>query len=168
MKKGLIIVFSIILANILMIGTFYLHFQRQMTWTVREFTTNEEKADYACRALMPGIADILERYGRRGMRDSEDMLESRAFTSLDEMIESLPKGCEDAVRNTMKDAEPKQSKDITGKSVTMYGVMYQLPMAKREDLDKKYEYYFYGVHMSHYILEYEDGTYRFAVSIANM
>ena len=96
------------------------------------------------------------------------MLESRAFNSLDELVEALPKGFEDAIRKTVKDAKPEQSKDITGKSVTMYGVMYQLPQAKRGDLDNKYEYYFYGVRMSHYILEYEDGTYRFAVSIANM
>ena len=168
MRKGPIIAISIILAHVLIYGTFYLHFRRQMTWTVKEFTTAESREDYARRALMPGIADILERYGRRGMRDSEDMLESRAFSSLDEMIEALPKGCEDAVRKTIKNAEPKESKDITGKSVTMYGVMYQLPQAKRGDLDNKYEYYFYGVRMSHYILEYEDGTYRFAVSIANM
>ena len=168
MKKGLIIFFSIVLANILMFGTFYLHFQRQMTWSVHELTATEDKADRACRALMPGIAHILERYGRRGFRDSEDMLESRTFESLDDLISALPDGCEDSVRKTMKDAEPKQSKDITGKSVTMYGVMYQLPLAEKEDLDKKYEYYFYGVRISHYILEYEDGTYRFAVSIANM
>ena len=168
MRKGPIIAISIILVHILIYGTFYLHFRRQMTWTVKEFTTSESREDYACRALMPGIADILERYGRRGLRDSEDMLESRAFNSLDELVKALPKGFEDAIRKTVKDAKPVQSKDITGKSVTMYGVMYQLPMAGKEDLDKKYEYYFYGVRMSHYILEYEDGTYRFAVSIANM
>ena len=168
MRKGPIIAISIILAHVLIYGTFYLHFRRQMTWTVKEFTTAESREDYACRALMPGIADTLERYGRRGMRDSEDMLESRSFGSLDEMIKALPEGFEDAIKKTVKEAKPEQSKDITGKNVTMYGVMYQLPMASKEDLDKKYEYYFYGVRMSHYILQYEDGTYRFAISIANM
>ena len=167
MKKGLIIFFSIVLANILMFGTFYLHFQRQMTWSVHELTVAEDKADRACRALMPGIADILERYGRRGFRDSEDMLESHTFESLDDLISALPDGCEDSVRKTMKDAEPKQSKDITGQSVNLYEIMYQLPQATKEELGKKYEYYYYGVHIDYYILEYEDGSYRFAVRVAN-
>ena len=36
-----------------------------------------------------------------------------------------------------------------------------------EELGKKYEYYFYGVHIDYYILEYKDGSYRFAVRVAN-
>ena len=42
-----------------------------------------------------------------------------------------------------------------------------LPVASEGDLDEKYEYYFYGVFQYYYILEYPDGTYRFAVNIHN-
>jgi len=168
MKKGFIIASCIILTHVLIIGTYALHFKNQMSWHVHEPMTAEQKTDYAYKSLMPGTADIIERYADRGLRDSEYMVESRAFSSLNELIQALPEGSEESIRKTMEEADPEQTTDIKGNAVTRYGVLYELPKASREELGKKYEYYTYGCRIGYYILQYEDGTYRFASVIANM
>ena len=168
MKKGFIIASCIILAHILIFGVYALHFKNQMSWHVHDPMTEEQKTDYAYKSLMPGTADIFERYADRGLRDSEYMVESRSFSSIDELIKALPEGCEESIRKTLEEAEPEAAADIKGTAVTRYGIMYELPKASKEELGKKYEYYTYGCRISYYILQYEDGTYRFASDIANM
>lgn len=168
MKKGFIIASCIILTHVLIFGTYALHFKNQMSWHVHEPMTAEQKTDYAYKSLMPGTADIFERYADRGMRDSEYMVESRPFESIDEMIAALPEGCEESIRKTLKEVEPEQARDIKGTEVSRYAVKYELPLASKEELGQKYEYYTYGCRTGYYILQYENGTYRFAADIATM
>lgn len=168
MKKGFIIASCIILTHVLIFGAYALHFKNQMSWHIHEPLSQEQKTDFAYKSLMPGTADIIERYADRGLRDSEYMVESRSFSSLDELIKALPEGSEESIRKTMEEAEPEQTTDIKGNAVTRYGVLYELPIASKEELGKKYEYYTYGCGIAYFILQYEDGTYRFATVIANM
>lgn len=169
MKKGFIIGLSIFTGIVLLlagaIGIFVMHFMQQMTWHIHEPMTGEQQVKLASMGLVPDVADQLERYGDRGLRDSEYMAESFLYDDKDDMIASLPAGYEIYVDQALKGGA-ELSEDIKGTKVTRYQ-FYGLPQATREELGDKYEYYFYGVFHYYYILEYEDGTYRFAVEIDN-
>ena len=167
MKKGFIIGLSIFTGIVLtmgaVIGTFFMHFKRQMTWTIHEPMTVEEQEKLSSMALLPSVGSELERYADRGMRDAEYQAETRLYTNADDMIASLPEDYKDSIEMAFEN-DPRQDEDIAGNEVIMYYVP-SLPVAEKGDLDEKYEYYFYGMFQYYYILEYPDGTYRFAVNI---
>ena len=169
MKKGFIIGLAIFTGIVLsmgaVVGTFYMHFKNQMTWDIHEPMTAEEQEKYSSMALLPSVGSELVRYADRGMRDSEYQAETRLYSDVDDMTASLPADYKDSIEMAFE-GEPQQDKDIAGNEVMVYYVP-NLPLSSEGDLDEKYEYYFYGVFQYYYILEYPDGTYRFAVNIHN-
>lgn len=169
MKKGFIIGLAIFSGITLLtagaVGTFYMHFKNQMSWHIHEPMTEEQQVKLSSMALLPSVGSELERYADRGMRDSEYQAETYLYDDVDDMINSLPGDFRDSIEMAFEN-EPELSEDIAGNEVKVYYVP-QLPLASEGDLDEKYEYYFYGVFQYYYILEYPDGTYRFAVNIHN-
>lgn len=169
MKKGFVIglsIFSgIVMLSAAVIGFFVISFENLTKWEVHEPMTGEKQVELASMGLVPQLADQLERYGKRGLRDTEYMAESFLYDDKDDLIASLPSGYGAYVDQALE-KEGEQSEDIKGTAVTRYN-FYELPTATEEELGKKYEYYFYGTFHHYYILEYEDGTYRFAIETDN-
>ena len=165
MKKGFIIGLSITLTIVALMAAYALHIKHQLDWDVREPMTSEQQVKLSSMGLIPYVADSLERYADRGVRDTEYMAESYAYNSAEELAESIPGIAFENVEEALK-TEGEQAKDIKGVSVTRYGLS-GMRQATEDELDPKYEYYFYGVFIYYYVLEYEDGTYRFAVDIHN-
>ena len=167
MKRGFIIGLAIFTGIVLLmagaIGTFYMHFKHQMTWDIHEPMTAEEQEKLSSMALLPSVGGELERYADRGMRDSEYQAETRLYKDVDDMTASLPENYKDSIEMAFE-YDPEPGEDIAGNEVMKYYVP-QLPVAEKGDLDEEYEYYFYGMFQYYYILEYPDGTYRFAVNI---
>lgn len=169
MKKGFIIGLSIFTGIVLLsaaaIGLFVINLVNLTKWQVHEPMTTEQQVELASMGLVPQLADQLERYGKRGLRDTEYIAESFLYDDKDDLIAALPAGYGVYVDQAFE-GEGKQSEDIKGTAVTRYN-FYELPTATEEELGKKYEYYFYGAFHHYYILEYEDGTYRFAIETDN-
>ena len=169
MKKGFVIglsIFSgIVMLSVAAIGFFVISLENLTKWEVQEPMTAEQQVELASMGLVPQLADQLERYGKRGLRDTEYIAESFLYDDKDDLIAALPSGYGAYVDQALEE-EGEQSEDIKGTAVTRYN-FYELPTATEEELGKKYEYYFYGTFHHYYILEYEDGTYRFAIETDN-
>ena len=169
MKKGFIIGFSIFFGIFALFAAviilFYIHLSNSMKWSVHDPMTAEQQVKLSSMALIPAVADQLERYGDMGLRDSEYMAESYLYDDVDDMIASLPEGYAPYVEYALKGSY-EQAEDIMGNKVSRYQ-FYDIPQATREELGDKYEYYFYGAFHHYYILEYPDGTYRFAAEVDN-
>ena len=164
MKKGFIIGLSIFLGIFALIAAvvimFYVHLSNQMKWSVHEPMDRAQQVELSSMALIPDVADQFIRYGDRGLRDSEYMAESYLYEDLDDMLASLPADYAPCIKDALKEGYA-QDFDIKGEPVKRYEI-HVLPQATREELDPKYEYYFYGTFHHYYVLQYDDGTYRFA------
>lgn len=169
MKKGFIIGFSIFLGIFILLGAviimFYIHLSNQMKWSVHDPMTSAQQVKLSSMALIPAVADQLERYGDRGLRDTEYMAESCLYDDIDDMTASLPEDFAPYIEYAL-DGGYEQSEDIMGNKVSRYE-FYEIPQATEEELGDEYEYYFYGTFHHYYILEYPDGTYRFAAEVDN-
>jgi hypothetical protein len=166
-KQSLYIIIFISAIIVGLTTAWFIHLNNALNWDIHETMTAEEKTDFSCKALLPSIADCLERYGDKGLRDSEYMVESCLFSNKEEFIEGLPKSFSASIEKTLNEGVPESATDLKGVSVERYAVMYELPVATKDELDAKYEYYTYGCFINYYILKYEDGSFRFAVDIAN-
>lgn len=164
-KKVLTAIAVFVLIMAALMTAFFVHLSRQLAWQVHEPMTGTEQRQLACMALMPSIADILERYAERGLRDSEYLAESRAFGGIGELTAALPAGSEIGIGETLKEGIPERTEDIKGTAVTRYEISWALPQATKEELPSKYEYYTYGCFIHYYLLEYDDGSWRFAAEI---
>ncbi len=164
--KKIIIVFAIVLfLAAVLTGAFILHLNKQMKWDIHEPMDAAEQEDFSYRALLPQTAGIWERYGERGLRDAEYMLESRMFGSPDEMYNALPADYAEGIDESLKNVTSETSTDLYGNTVERIQIQY-LPIATKDELPKKYEYYTYGCFIKYYILDYGNGCYRIAVDIA--
>lgn len=166
MKKGIFIGLGIFLTILTLNGVLVLHAYNQMRWHVHEPMTSEQQVRLSSMGLIPYVAGSLERYADRGLRDSEYMAESFAFGSPDELAKAVNGISADMIEKAFEYGG-KKTEDIKGVPVTVYGLP-GMRQASKDELDPEYEYYFYGCDIQYYILEYEDGTYRFAVDIHNM
>ena len=106
MKKGFIIGFSIFFGIFALFAAviilFYIHLSNSMKWSVHDPMTAEQQVKLSSMALIPAVADQLERYGDRGLRDSEYMAESYLYDDVDDMIASLPEGYAPYVEYALK------------------------------------------------------------------
>jgi hypothetical protein len=165
MKKTLIAIIAVILVAAVLIGALTLHLNNQMKWEIHEPMDAAMQEDFSYRALLPETAGIWERYGERGLRDAEYMLESHMFGSADEMYNALPSDYKEGIEESIKSGTAEKNTDIKGNTVESIQIQY-LPLATKDELPKKYEYYTYGVFTEYYILDYGNGCYRIAVKIA--
>ena len=166
MKKGFFIGLGVFLTIVSLFAAYLLHIYNQLQWDIHEPMTSEQQVRLSSMGLVPQVADSLERYADRGLRDSEYMAESFAYGSTDELAEAVNGITAENIEAAFE-YEGEKSEDIKGVPVTRYGLP-GIMQATKEELDPKYEYYFYGCDIRYYLLEYEDGTWRFAVDIHNM
>lgn len=160
-------VFLIIASVVVSIWAFWLiSIGRALSWDVHENLTAEQKIDYSKRAMMPELADCVERYGVRGLMDAEYMIETYRYDSVDAMCDALPEGSREGIEGTLANATPTDSKDIKGKRVKLYHIEYGLPLLPEDQVEEKYYVYTYNAFQHYYIYEYGDGTYRFAADVA--
>lgn len=170
MKKGFAIGFGIFGAIALLFGALIFLFIRgyvnAFKWEVHEPMTAEQQDKFSNMALFPELAPCFERYGVRGMRDAEYLVESYQYGSLDEMYEALPGECRDPIEVILHDIAPEVREDVKGTPVKRYQISSGLPLRDEDTAPEKYKVYTYAAFHDYYVYEYEDGTYRFATVIS--
>ena len=57
-----------------------------VTFQVQGNLSDEKKASLASEALMPQIAEYIERFGTRGFQDIDLQIETRTFKNIDELV----------------------------------------------------------------------------------
>ena len=135
-------------------------------WQVHEDVSYEEKARSARSALMPQVAEYVERHGLRGFQDVDCQVETRLFGSIDELTAVIPE------LECYKTSATKSGNDIKGKKVTVYEIETVRPCSGRTsvlpvdfslvDADSQENYWIW-----HYsIYEYKDGSCRFVMLIS--
>ena len=137
-------------------------------WEVVDPMPEEAKELYSEVALMPGLADHFERYAIRGGRDCDYMVETCSYDSYDEMCEELPEGCDFGIGCALAEGTHEETADIYGDPVKRYEIRAGLPLLGENGGNGKKRNAHAGAFIYYYILEYPDGTYRFAVLIRDV
>jgi len=134
-------------------------------WQVHKYVSAEEKESAAQAALMPQVAEYVERQGLRGFQDVDRQVETRLFGSIDELTAAIP------VPDCYKASETKSGNDINGMQVTIYEIDKVRPFSGRtsvlpldfslidSDSQKNYWTWTYSIY------EYSDGSCRFVMLI---
>ena len=127
--------------------------------------SDEGKASLAREALMPQIAEYIERYGTRGFQDIDLQIETRTFKNFDELVEVMP------FLGSYRNAETDSGFDVKSKSAKVYKIAevcprysrpYDLPLDFSEfdsDPDSTTGYWTW----KYSIYEYKDGSCRFVI-----
>ena len=129
--------------------------------------SDEKKASLAKEALMPQIAEYIERYGTRGFQDIDLQIETRTFKNFDELVEVMP------FLGSYRNAETDSGFDVKSKSAKVYKIAevcprysrpYDLPLDFSEfdsDPDSTTGYWTW----KYSIYEYKDGSCRFVILV---
>ena len=126
----------------------------------------EDRVSLAEQALMPRIADYVERYGTRGFQDPDLQIETVKFSSLEEMAEKLKLGRAIDELNAAKGSDKKVKNEATyelesvrpcdgGSSKIIVDISLVGPDSQRTDWTWHYS-----------VQEYKDGSCRFIVRVA--
>ena len=125
----------------------------------------EMKASQAKQALMPEIADYIERYGLRGFQDVDLQIETVKFNSIDELVETFP------CLARYETAETHVGRDVKNKSATVYEIETFSPSKDRTSclpLDTssiKPDSQINSWTWKYSIYEYNDGSCRFVILV---
>ena len=138
-----------------------------VTFQVQGNLSDENKASLAREALMPQIAEYIERFGTRGFQDIDLQIETRTFNNIDELVAVMP------YLGRYKDAESSEGSDVKGKSAKVYEIAEVRPCGYRpmpiplnygivdSDSPSTMEYYTW----KYSIYEYKDGSCRFVILV---
>ncbi|MBO4680314.1 MAG: hypothetical protein J5623_00240 [Clostridiales bacterium] len=170
MKKGFAIgavVFGVIaLAACILIVLTMRSYVKAFEWDVHEHVTDGEREKLSCLALMPEVSDDIEYYAVMGARDPSFLITSHSYGSVDDMCKALPEGCEKGIRNALEKGEYKETEDVLNRMTKRYDVSPDdLPLVKEDEVKKEYYAAARGAFRYYYVLEYEDGTYRFEMRV---
>ncbi len=155
---------------ILYFGFMYMFVYSLTKWHVREAPGIETKTSLSNEALIPELANYVERSGTRGFQDVDLQVETCPFASIDELCAALPSGSETAIRNAMS-SNPEKSSDIKNKSVKEYKVQTICPFnSMNTSLPLNFDYLNKDGTLKYWtweysVYEYRDGTYRFVVLV---
>ena len=119
MKIRIPSILVILAIPVIIIALFIFGVGSLVNWKVKAALDDADKASLANQALMPGMADYVERYGMRGFQDVDLQVETCKFSSLDELYAALPSGSEKAISNALS-SEPVSTSDVKGKAVKLY------------------------------------------------
>ena len=135
---------------------------------VYENLSHEQKASNARAALMPDIADYVERYGLRGFQDVDCQVETVKFDSIDNLVAAIPS------LECYKRSATSDGSDIKGKKAKVYELDTVRPFNGRKSVlpldfsyvkpDSQEEYWIW----KYSIYEYKDGSCRLVVLISPM
>lgn len=169
MKKGFWIGLIIVAAILLLAGGYIFVTVRNYLdsdkWEVHDPIPDDRRKFYANTALMPELSDDFERFAIRGIRDFDYMVETYSFSGTDEMYGKLPEGCENGIAQALSDGAYEATKDLKGKDVSRYEITAGLPLLDKDEINKDDGGMLTNAFVYYYVLEYPDGTYRFALLI---
>ena len=161
--RNVLIIIAIPVAFYLIMGFAFMF--SLATYQTKSNLSDEGKASLAKEALMPQIAQYIERYGTRGFQDVDLQIETRTFKSIDELVEAMP------YLASYKGSESVSGSDVKGKSAKVYEIAEVRPCGTRpmplplnygivdSDSPSTMEYYTW----KYSIYEYKDGSCRFVV-----
>ena len=93
---------------VILLCTFFVQVAK---WNYFEDFTAEQREYYAQLVALPEIADFIERYGTNGFQDVYGKLETRTFSTLDELCAVMSPDMQKAIRNTIdKEADANSKK----------------------------------------------------------
>ena len=127
--RNLFLIIAIPVGLYLLVGMFFMF--SLASFHVTSNLSEERKASLVKEALMPQIAQYVERYGTRGFQDVDLQIETRSFGSIDELVEAMP------YLARYKDSEVISGSDIKGKGAKVreiaevcpkYNKSYVLPL----------------------------------------
>lgn len=168
MKKGFVIGLTIVGSICVLMAAYVIitiaNYLNADKWELHRNIPDDRKDLYSNVALMPELSGSLDRYGIRGIRDFEYMVETKSYDSVDAMCADLPEGCNEGITKALEQT-PHHALDIDGHEVAQYVIESGLPLVDKDSIDEKYKNAYTGAFISYYVLKYSDGTYRFAVDI---
>ncbi len=125
----------------------------------------DAKVSSANQALLPDIAQYVERYGLRGFQDVDLQIETVKFDSKSELIETFP------YLSSYGTVEPHTGSDVKNKKATVYEIETFKPskdMTSALPLDKssiKEDSQIMHWTWEYSIYEYSDGSCRFVILV---
>ena len=125
----------------------------------------DAKVSQAKQALLPDIAQYVERYGLRGFQDVDLQIETVKFDSIDELVKTFP------YLSSYKYSEPHTGSDVKNKKATVYEIETFKPskdMTSALPLDKssiKEDSQIMHWTWEYSIYEYSDGSCRFVILV---
>ena len=127
--------------------------------------SDDAKVSQAEQALLPDIAEYVDRYGLRGFQDVDLRIETVKFDSIDELVSAFP------YLSSYKSAQTHTGSDVKNKKATIYEIesfkpfqdnKSSLPLdtssIKPESQRKNWTW-------EYSIYEYSDGSCRFVILV---
>ncbi len=134
-------------------------------WYDRSDMAAEDKERWSYNVYLPEAEHCFEYYSVNGIRDQRFMVETRAYSSVEEMCAELPEGCQEAIMASLRSTSTEEE-DIRGMDVKQYKVNDELlPLITWDEVKAKYDYRALIGPREYYVDEYEDGTYRFVLCV---
>ena len=134
-------------------------------WYEQTELTAEDKERWSYNVYLPEAEHCFEYYSVNGIRDQRFMVETRAYSSVEEMCTELPEGCQEAIMASLRSTSTEEE-DIRGMDVKQYKVNDELlPLITWDEVKAKYDYRALIGPREYYVDEYEDGTYRFVLCV---
>lgn len=128
--------------------------------------SDERKASLAESALMPEIAEYIERDGWRGFQDPDHQIETRVFANIDELVAAIPS------LECYKDSPTSSGHDAKGKSAKIYEIDKISPRGRSSVLPLDFSHIdsdstslMEDWTYTYRICEYKDGSCRFVILI---
>ena len=125
----------------------------------------DAKASQAKQALLPDIAQYVERYGLRGFQDVDLQIETVKFDSKSELIETFP------YLSSYGTVEPQSGRDVKAKKVTVYEIESFKPSRDKssslpvDTSSIKPDSQVNNWTWEYSIYEYSDGSCRFVILV---
>ena len=125
----------------------------------------DAKVSQAKQALLPDIAQYVDRYGLRGFQDVDLQIETVKFDSKSELIKTFP------YLSSYGTVEPKSGRDVKDKKVTVYEIESFKPSRDKSSslpLDTssiKPDSQVKNWTWEYSIYEYSDGSCRFVILV---
>ena len=161
--RNLFLIIAIPVGLYLLVGMFFMF--SLASFHVTSNLSEERKASLAKEALMPQIAQYVERYGTRGFQDVDLQIETRTFGSIDELVEAMP------YLARYKGSEVTSGSDIKGKGAKVYEIAEVCPSNSRPSvlpldfstIDSDGYSRMSSWTWKYSIYEYKDGSCRFVI-----
>ena len=150
---------------IVVVVLFYIWAYSLTGFQVHKNLSYEAKVSQSKQALMPEIAEYVERYGLRGFQDTDLQIETVKFNSIDELVETFP------CLARYETAETHVGRDVKNKSATVYEIETFSPSKDRTSclpLDTssiKPDSQINSWTWKYSIYEYNDGSCRFVILV---
>ena len=185
-KKFDWLAFTIVSSVLLTIGLIFLCLFSMSNFRVYTDLSEAQKRDLGNMAHEGRMIPYIERYGERGPLDIDYQIETYAFASLDDLLETFAHRIQTVdveidkvpgitssgdtpstgkttvtydthIEDAVRNGTPRNGTDVTGKKVKVYEISY--PDRNGSDSDEN------DWSCDYSVFEYPDGTYRYVVNV---